>query len=145
MEQKKGALILVLFCLIFGAMVRHSTASFKKCYRKCFIKCIIGPPLSPIFCPGKCLKDCIFLKKLDFQTDSNRLCKMDCVTSLCTKISSKEHPSKSLILLLLLFLFMCLSYLNSLLLFSLDEEKVEACVDSCPTSCSKNYFLISGN
>lgn len=111
MEQNKGALVLVLVCLVFGSMVGHSTASFKKCYGICFLKCMLIPPFSPFFCAPMCLKDCIFHKNLDnFQTDVSEFCKLGCATSLCTKISTKENPSKSLALLL--FLFMCLCLLH---------------------------------
>ncbi|XVE52121.1 hypothetical protein DITRI_Ditri02bG0096800 [Diplodiscus trichospermus] len=110
--ERRGVLMV---CLVLGAIVGQSTASFQSCYMGCFVLCVIIPQNTVFSCSVKCLKDCIVpnpssIGLASVQDMTQYFCKLGCATSLCTNLSTKENPG---------------------------EQKVGSCVDSCSKTCAK--------
>ncbi|KAL2493388.1 Thionin-like protein 2 [Abeliophyllum distichum] len=105
----------VVVVLVLGMLSGLSSASFKDCYTKCFVFCMIEPTQTLCSCTTHCFKDCIFSDTpQDVHEDMDNLgfCKLGCAFSMCSTISTKQKPN---------------------------GEKVDNCVGSCSTKCTKSY------
>ncbi|XP_022884983.1 thionin-like protein 2 [Olea europaea var. sylvestris] len=107
----------VVLVLALGMLTGQSCASFKDCYTKCFIFCMIEPSETLCSCTTHCLKQCIFSDSpqgVHEDKDNLGFCKLGCAFSMCSTISTKRKPN---------------------------GEKVDNCVGSCSTKCTKSYSL----
>uniref|UniRef100_A0A9I9E3I0 Thionin-like protein 2 n=2 Tax=Cucumis melo TaxID=3656 RepID=A0A9I9E3I0_CUCME len=85
----KSVILIFIFCLIAGRSIAVIDTS--KCYVKCMAKCAIIPiPIVVGACAPRCMVDCFPTSSpLD---SSSYFCKVGCVTSRCTKLTTKEDP-----------------------------------------------------
>ncbi|XP_010669303.1 thionin-like protein 2 [Beta vulgaris subsp. vulgaris] len=123
-KARRSVAIALVFLIVCIVHVEPSESQAKNNYW-CFLKCALsyclrfgGPPPGPPVMDPACEEDCAnkcashpFEVSKILKNDPHHLCQFGCVVSVCSPIITGENPA---------------------------SDKIEGCVESCDTTCSKH-------